>query len=812
MKLLRLLAVILFAPVALLFGAILVVSLFGITVNLDVIRPMVEKSASAALEREIKISGSIELLPTLTPSLEVRGVRISNPEGWGKPDFGNVQLARVQLDLPDLLSKQINIIEITAEGVRIDLESRENELNNWSFTQGAKNTNEIVESEEIISKMQERTVLSFKAVDRLYLKDIEIFYADTVLQKKINFHLEELSGKAPVGKDTTLHIEGRLENKRFSCDLNAGGLSTFHPYVAAWPFELSGTISDTSFSASGNIDKTNKEGSLSLNVIVGAVDIGELLSSLQVADNINASTEKLDLQLRLEGDSLDELLRQSAFTFILEGGTLDLGNPGGDSGVFISNLSGNVGVTPGSAVSCSLKGMVDTTPVTISILGMPFVDYIGDPEGLPATIVFTAADAELTFHGVLDLPVDSKTFSMAMTLKGEKLDSLNEFLRIDLPPFEAYSLGAQFKATDKGYDLSNLVVKLGKSDLRGSLSVNIEGEKPEVAIELASTILQLNDFSIGDWSPEDKNGSKEKGEEGANVENIAFLLSPEALTRFNMTLSLEMTKVLSGKDLLGSGILKSSLQDGRFTITPLQLDLVNGTVELDFSFYPTEEEAEIHLSSRVDRLDLGIIARRIKPEAIMGGVLYLDIELDSTARQLSELLTYGNGHFDLGFAPVNYDAGLIDLWAVNLLSALAREVDEAPSSTINCLVASFGMEDGLMQERALFLDTTHMSIEGEANIDFKTEQFKLKAVPKAKRPEFFSLATPLKVKGSFKEFGIGINKLRLTTSLLSFITSPVHVPVRRLFVGERPEDGRDACVMAWQNRNIEKETVSGKGD
>ena len=211
MKLLRLLAVILFAPVALFLGAILVVSLFGITVNLDVIRPMVEKSASAALEREIKISGSIELLPTLAPSLEVRGIHINNPEGWGKPDFVDVQLARVQLDLPDLLSKQINIIEITAEGVRIDLESRENELNNWSFTQGAKNTNEIVESEEIISKMQERTVLSFKAVDRLYLKDVEIFYTDTVLQKKINFHLEELSGMAPVGKDTTLHIEGSLE-------------------------------------------------------------------------------------------------------------------------------------------------------------------------------------------------------------------------------------------------------------------------------------------------------------------------------------------------------------------------------------------------------------------------------------------------------------------------------------------------------------------------------------------------------------------------------------------------------------------------
>jgi hypothetical protein len=40
---------------------------------------------------------------------------------------------------------------------------------------------------------------------------------------------------------------------------------------------------------------------------------------------------------------------------------------------------------------------------------------------------------------------------------------------------------------------------------------------------------------------------------------------------------------------------------------------------VNFSFYPTTEEAEIHLSTMIDNLDLGIIARRIKPETTMGG-------------------------------------------------------------------------------------------------------------------------------------------------------------------------------------------------
>ena len=554
---------------------------------------------------------------------------------------------------------------------------------------------------------------------------------------------------------------------------------------------------------------------------VGAVDIGKLLSWLNIAKNVKASAEDLSLDLHLRGESLHELLSQSEFTFNLKGGILDLSDPRNGEGLLISSLEGSIAAKPDLPIMIGLSGVVGVTPVVISVEGMPLVRYVTDPGKLPVKVSLTAAGAELHFSGGVDLPVNSKTFTLEMTLQGNQLDSLNEFLNISLPPFGPYMVTAQFAATDTGYNLSDLGITIGNSNLTGSMYYNDSGERPEVRVQLVSKVLQLDDFVLGEWNPEGKDSSvrtkevpedKEARKKNTQTGEIPSLLSPESLARVNATLTIEMAKVLSGNDLLGSGFLKSTLQDGRFAINLLQLDLVNGTAELDFSFYPTETEAKIHLGAVIDRIDLGIIARRIKPEATMGGVLYLNIELDSTASRFSDFMRHGQGHFDLGFAPVNFDASLVDLWVVNLLSALASEVDEEPSSTINCLVASFGMKDGLMLERVLFLDTTHMSIEGEANINFKTRKFKLKAVPKAKRPEFFSLATPVNVGGSFEDFKIGINKFRLTTSLASFITSPFHVPVRRLFVGERPKDGREACIMAWENRNVEKKKEAGIGD
>ena len=802
---------IILTPTILLLGVLAIVSLMGLTINLDKVRPMVEKGASAALDRQVAITGSVELLPTLNPRIEVQGVRINNPQGWGNPDFIVIKLVRLQLGLLDLLKKELSIDEITAEGVDINLESRQGDQNNWSFAASEKKEGP-KETGPALSQQKAKNGLAFKAVDSLSLKDIAIRYQDTVLEKTISFQLDELSGKAEKDKSIHLQAKGNVLEQSYRFDLNAKAQDTLHPQEKPWPLTLSGNIAGTPFSAKGKLEQENKEQQLSLDVFIGAVDIGALLSWLTVAESINASTKELGITLKLKGESLHELLSQSAFNFSLQGGDWIVSDLENDSALTFKELDGDIGAQPGEPIILNLNGKIDATPISIAIQGMPLIKYISDPGELPISIAFSGAGTELTFNGAMELPITSRNFNLGMTLQGDRLKSLDELLRIDLPPFGPYSLHSQFAATDTGYNLSNLAIKVGSSDLTGSMNLNSRGERPEFKIELVSNILQINDFALGDWKPEGKKDTdtdtgeakQQSPEETKKKAEVTALFSPEALAKFNGTVSMKMAKVLSGKDTLGSGLIHSTLEDGRFSIAPLQLDLAEGTAKLEFSFYPTATEAQIHLGAIIDNLDLGIRARRTKQESTMGGILNLDIELDSTAPALRETLAYGKGHFDLAFAPVNFDASIIDLWAVNLLSSLASEVDGAPTSVINCLVASFGLEEGLMQERTIFMDTTQMSIEGEANINFKTEELKLKVRPKAKRPEFFSLATPVNVCGTFDEFGIGVNKLRLTTTVASFLTSPIHVPLRRLFSGKIPADGKEACRMAWDNRNLEE--------
>mgnify|MGYP001817413037 CR=1 FL=1 len=138
-----------------------------------------------------------------------------------------------------------------------------------------------------------------------------------------------------------------------------------------------------------------------------------------------------------------------------------------------------------------------------------------------------------------------------------------------------------------------------------------------------------------------------------------------------------------------------------------------------------------------------------------------------------------------------------DSWATSLLWALLPRLDSEPRSMINCLVARFDLDDGIMQERALLLDTTGMVVRGAATIDFKERQLEAVLGPQSKRPALFALQTPVSVKGSFRDFRIGVAPEDVLSTFFRFVTSIVIVPIQRIFVGGLPADGVATCQAAW---------------
>ena len=207
---------------------------------------------------------------------------------------------------------------------------------------------------------------------------------------------------------------------------------------------------------------------------------------------------------------------------------------------------------------------------------------------------------------------------------------------------------------------------------------------------------------------------------------------------------------------------------------------------------PDPKAPEASLRMLMKNFDFGVLVRRANPKADMGGTVNLDVDLKSSANSFEKLMANSNGYFDFSGRLENLKAGIIDLWAVNIIAAVATGKDKKPSE-INCVLGRWAMKEGLLSSDIFLIDTTKIRICGKGQVDFKKELIDLKMAPAPKKPEYFSLATPIEVKGKIADFNIGVAPGGLIGTSIRFITSPLHVPLRRLFGENLPPDGSDVC-------------------
>jgi uncharacterized protein involved in outer membrane biogenesis len=254
------------------------------------------------------------------------------------------------------------------------------------------------------------------------------------------------------------------------------------------------------------------------------------------------------------------------------------------------------------------------------------------------------------------------------------------------------------------------------------------------------------------------------------------------------------------------------LQDGRIQIEPLRLQLPKASLQLQASLKPGRQASDATLRLLIDNFDFGVLTRISNPESKAGGTVNVDIDVSASASNMRSILSGANGYLDVAARLENVSSSLVDLWAVNLLSSVVSSAikdDQQPQ--INCAISRFRLENGLMTAEQLAVDTSRIRICGEGEISFVDESFNLVVKPNAKRPEFFSLATPLAVRGKFDDFRIGMKTgvLSLGTTATKFAISPITTPFKRLFKDDLPEDGADICSLPIGPREQPLEPLPG---
>jgi len=92
---------------------------------------------------------------------------------------------------------------------------------------------------------------------------------------------------------------------------------------------------------------------------------------------------------------------------------------------------------------------------------------------------------------------------------------------------------------------------------------------------------------------------------------------------------------------------------------------------------------------------------------------------------------------------------------------------------VNCAISRFVLDDGKLSSKSILIDTSRMRVSGKGGVDFTAEDIQLYVQPRAKTPQFLSVAIPIEVTGNFDNFRVGVRAADVIESVGQFATSVI---------------------------------------
>ena len=588
-----------------------------------------------------------------------------------------------------------------------------------------------------------------------------------------------------------------MTNMGFDAQLRNG-------YMPSSPFFAE--LGNQRFDGAVMLDTRTTEPHAQLWLFTKNIDAGRIARDLKLSQGLEFTADSFSLYLNSHSSQLANFIANAQLVGEINGGKLQWRDLNQKTLVNIQLSQGGLSAAPTQPLTVMLKGEVQDTPIDLTIRSATAKELLNPRSRVPFDLMVSVANSQLGLQGTLNRNLDERDLELKLKVSGNRLDSINDLLHLSLPPWGPWSAEGNFRLSANTYTLDGLHLTMGSSSLQGQGLLDTSVKPSKLTVNLAAPQIQLDDFPMKDWSAtqvknNEANTTKKTTETSetlrkkasATSDQLQTVLSPQTLRAINAFLSVSVDQVIAGKDRLASGKLEATLANGRAVIGPVSVAMTGGAANARMTYEPRERDVLTALKIDVDQFDYGVIARRFKPEADLGGRFNLHVDVHSQSQRLSDVIKQGTGTLDFLIWPKEMKADMLDLWAVNLFIALLPTIDPKNQSTVNCAIGRFTLTDGKLNQRQLVIDTTKVRVTGNTDIDLAKETLHMRLQPQAKTAQFLSLATPLEVTGSFDKFSIGPNAGDVLETIVRFATSVVWVPIKRLFSDKVPEDGSDIC-------------------
>lgn len=782
---------------ALLVSVFIVIAAFvvnKVSIPLDTMRPAVLAAAREYAGRDVRIDGEVKLEVSLTPTIRVDAIRIHNPGGWQNPDFIRIGEARLQIGLLPLLRRQLEILDIAINDVMIDLEHKNNGEKNWLVPVSAPDARD-APGQETADKARIKDDFS---VSQFSLVNVSVNFYDQGLDKNYSAAVDSLHINTQDRSKLVTTFSGKLGDTDYRLSARSDLLRRLFN-GESWNLEAQGQLGEHPLEIMATLDTVDGTLGGEIQLSLEQLDIGQILDRLQITQGLDFNASAAQITAQVQGRDLQQILDQSTIDIALSDGSLTMQSHVDERLSEIHFARAEIAAVKREKLVARFNGRIGEEPLTFTLLTNPLSHFVTGLAEIEIAIEAELARARLKIDGDIALPITSKSLSVDLSVEGERLDQWNRIMINDLPPFGPYKLRGKVKMSPKGVHVTDFESVIGSSDLGGTIDIDMTGTRPLWKMDLISKQFQLRDFLVEGYSliPGKQSASKEASD-AAPTQEQPFLAQADQridesleIDEWDLDISLDARKVMTDQDHVGDGQIVLSARKDRFD-ERFHINIPAGKLQGEMGFQRAHPGISGYFKLDMEKFDYGIFMRHLDPDAEADGLISAKIDLKLAGKDYSHSMEQSNGTIDMAVWPRNINADIMDIWAINLFFAVLPKVS-TEESRVNCMVSVLDVEDGQLNEQFFALDSTKVWLNGNLDISFPEQEVSLSLFPKAKKARVFGLELPVILKGDFEKQELVVNKSRIAGSVLSFILSPLHAPMRRIFEKHIPSDASEKC-------------------
>lgn len=433
-------------------------------------------------------------------------------------------------------------------------------------------------------------------------------------------------------------------------------------------------------------------------------------------------------------------------------------------------------------------GSLNEKPFRAQIHGGPLINLDPDhPYDLEAHL--TASDITLDMHATFPKPFDLAQYRVKFSVSGRDLADLYYLTGLALPNTPPYQLIADVRHTGTVFRLEDLKGKLGSSDIEGEMEVQTGGEKPKLIAKLRSRRLNMVDLAPTLGHPASSPASSlnaAPAQAAAGAAKIAAShrtskappstqpppasdhLFPDAdlqvdrVRAMDADVTYHADSVMAPKLPMKQVDFHLQLQDGLLRMDPLAFVLDAGRFSGHLAIDARQDVPQTAIDMTIDHVDLSQFKSASAKEPPLQGSLVGRLAVHGSGASVHKLASTADGSLSVVLPEGQMNSAIAELTGINVLRGLGVLLSDKEKDTqIRCGIVDFQAQQGMLDSKSVFIDTTNVLITGRGHINLGDERLDLTLQGDPKKIRLLRLRSPITLHGTLLHPTVGVKADKL---------------------------------------------------